>query len=334
MTANWIREVKLTLYSPFSRVRTSEDSLLANFNNAIDLSEFHFTFETRHSNFGTPDNSLFRIYNLADSTMTQVMEYCTIVLEVGYREQKDSEYDKESPEGEFSPTTKGILFIGDVIQYRRIRENTTDNVLEILAADSYEFYNYIFVNSTLRSVSFETQLDEIIKNDVDKSYIFSPQSFSQLPRGKSYFGLARDYLSEICSSYNSTWTIVDGSLQILPMHGVLPSEAIELSPSTGLIGRANQTLDGIEATCLINPNFKVNTKVKLREQYINDYPYSPDYGFIDLSQRKNIDGYYNVLAINSIGDTRGNDWYMHLTLALIDQSAAPRASIMDRRSFS
>ena len=58
------------------------------------------------------------------------------------------------------------------------------------------------------------------------------------------------------------WSIQYGSLIFLPKDKVLNDEAVLISQDTGMINAPEQTDDGLEITCLLNPALQIGGLVK------------------------------------------------------------------------
>lgn len=82
-----------------------------------------------------------------------------------------------------------------------------------------------------------------------------------------------------------------------------------------MIGMPVQTMDGVEVKCLLNPNLKVDSLIKIDEASIQKAKYSLTWDNVYerdrsiLDQHIAADGVYKVLWLSHSGDTRGNPWY-------------------------
>jgi len=109
----------------------------------------------------------------------------------------------------------------------------------------------------------------------------------------------------------------------------LPNEAVVLTSKTGMIGTPQQTAEGIEVKCLLNPNILVNGRVKLDNKAIArmkiDFwtPGSP----ANTPAQINNDGMYYVYVLEHSGDTRGLEWYSSMKLLTVDVSSNPLTSV-------
>lgn len=102
------------------------------------------------------------------------------------------------------------------------------------------------------------------------------------------------------------------------------SDAIVLSPSTGMVGVPELTMEGIVVKCLLNPNIKAGMRVQIDNSYITDtvvkkpmQPQTQDIKMPTLDAR----GVYKVLYVVNNGDTRGQTWYTEMICSAIDGTA-------------
>lgn len=275
---------------------------------AIDLSQMHFRFHVqRGDKNGIPNKADIRIWNLSDSTSKDIQkEFTRVVLQAGY------------------PGNAAVIFDGTIKQVRRGRDNATDTYLEIQAADNDRAYNFAVVKANLAAGSTPAHhVSKIVEAmnpyGVDIGYL-PPLPDLRLPRGKVMFGMARDYMRDVCRSSDTTWSVDQGKLQMLPLTGYLPGEATVLTSNTGMIGLPEQTEDGIKVRCLLNPGIKIGSKVWINNRSIQGFKatlsltdplFSADTYPAYVPSIQN-DGYYRVLVVSHSGDTRGQEWYSDL----------------------
>jgi len=138
-------------------------------------------------------------------------------------------------------------------------------------------------------------------------------------------------LRQEVATQGASWSIQNGQVKILPLDGYLPDEVVVLNGQTGLIGRPEQTVDGIRARALINPAIQVGGRVQIDNKAINQtLQQNPDGAPVPYNQWAGLqllaniatDGVYRVLVIEYDGDTRGPAWYMDLVLLAIDASTS------------
>lgn len=274
---------------------------------ALDLSELRFIFETKNADSQSPDNCSIRVYNLSDETSNKVQkEFTRVVLSAGYQN------------GPY-----GIIFDGTIKQFRRGRESATDDYLDILAADGDIGYNFGVVSNSLPAGSTPRQRVDAAIAAMPQMSAGSIMDFTGgiLPRGKVQFGMARDFLRRESESQGGSWSVQSGKIQIVPLEGYLPGDAVQLNSLTGMIGVPEQTDEGVKVTCLLNPKIRIGGLVQINNKDINKtIQANPDAAPIPFNQWTGIqllakittDGYYRVYACEHTGDTRGAPWYSTL----------------------
>lgn len=286
---------------------------------AIDLSALHFEFKTSNQDDESPSNCSIRVYNVKQDTINQITKddnFSRVVLQAGY-------------DGSI-----GVIFDGNIKQFRTGRLNQTDTYLDILAADGDLGYNFAVAGGSVAAGSPKDQIRNVIA-DAFKDYgVTLGQDLSQtggtLPRGKVLFGMARTFMRQYAESRGSTWSIQNGQIQIIPLKGYLPNELVELNAATGLIGVPEQTIDGVKVVMLINPRIVIGGLVHINNKLVNQtYQQNPNNAPIPFNQWANPqflanvsnDGYYRVYVAEHEGDTRGQKWYTNLTCLQVDISS-------------
>ena len=283
---------------------------------AIDLSELRFRFSVKRGDIQTPNTADIRVYNVSEQTAQGIeKEYERVVLQAGY-------------EGNF-----GIIFDGQIKQVRRGRESQTDTYIDITCADGDSAYNFSVSAFSLAAGSTPNDaVSEVLKDMTERgiSKGFIPDlPGNPLPRGKVFYGMSRDKMREIAKNTDTSWSIQDGKLQMVPLTTYLPGEVPVLTSATGVIGLPEQTQNGIRLKILLNPAIKIGQAVKLDNASIQKFKYSlsiPQEASNLLSEQSNKinnDGLYYVMIADHAGDTRGNEFYTDLTCLAID-AAVPR----------
>lgn len=291
--------------------------LVANDEEVLDLSNLRIQFSIKAAEVESPTNAWFRIYNLGETTIERIRrEYNRVVFEAGYGDNV------------------GVIFDGTIKQFRLGRIDGTTTYFDILAADGDIAYNNAVIAKTLAAGS--TIGDRVAANvaamrehGVQGQQVLLPETGGVLPRGKVLFGMSRLHLRTEAETAGATWNIQNGIVRIIPKKGYLPAQVVVLNGQTGLIGRPEQTVDGIKARCLINPNIKLGCRVQIDNEAINQtvrqdpnsapIPYDRWVG-LQLLANVAADGIYRVYVIEYEGDTRGQEWYADLTLLAIDST--------------
>jgi hypothetical protein len=315
----WQRRCSLMLFPAPPKAINNPSAFQAGAPEPLELSDMHVTFEVRAEDVQTPNNARIRVENMAHDTVSQIQaQYSRVVLQAGY----------------FNAPF-GVIFDGTIKQFAKGRSDAKTTYLDILAADGDLAYNYATVSTTLAAGSTPSQrmgmvVDALAAKGVKPGDVKIPNAGGILPRGKVLFGLARASMRQITQDQGATWTIVNGRLNVTPLDGYLQSEAVLLNAKTGLIGRAEQTEDGVRARCLINPRIRVGGLVQIDNASINVTEQAPEFALpvgqlpydryvgVQMFADVSADGLYRVYVIEYKGDTRGSEWYADLTLLAVD----------------
>jgi hypothetical protein len=301
-------------------------------NDGLDLSELQCQFTVRAWEKETPTAADIRIFNVKKETAVKMAkEFTRVVLKAGYESQF------------------GVIFDGTIIQYRRGRLSPVDTYVDITAQAGDGVHVFGTVSTTLAAGStpddrYKALLQSIQSDDVQQGYT-SPLQGPTLPRGRVLYGMTRDCLRDLGDQTQTNWTIHNGKLEMVARDGYLPDQAVVLTADTGMIGMPVQTVDGIMVRCLLNPLLRPNGRVQLNNASIQQARLSPDYKgiapfdantariagtgdqpqheFSPASPAADQDGIYGILAVDHVGDTRGNTWYSELACVVPAQQGTP-----------
>lgn len=293
--------------------------LLDGSDEALDLSDFHVTFEVRQEDEESPNNARITVENLSSDTVQAVQnEYSRVVLQAGYWN-----------------APFGVIFDGQIKQFHKGRSDAKTTFLDILAADGDMAYNYATLRQSLAAGSTPEQRVQAVvaamaPHGVQAGEVKIPGTGGILPRGKVLFGLAKAAMRQIVRDRGATWNISDGKVNVTPLDGYQEGEAVVLTRDTGLIGRPEQTEGGLRARCLINPRIRVGGLVKIDNASVNQTSQAQRfaipgaqlaydrYAGVQMLADVTADGIYRVYVAECVGDTRGQDWYMDLVLLAVD----------------
>lgn len=284
--------------------------LIGNKNNdGVDVSALRCTFKVTKTNAQTPNEAQIKIYNLTPETAARIKkEFTRVLLQAGY-------------ESNF-----GVIFDGTVKQFRIGRESGTDTYLEIQAADGDVAYNFAVVNTTLAAGSspndhINAAAGAMNSNGTKTGYIGNVGG-QKLARGKVMYGNAKDYMRQTAQNSNADWSIQDGKVQVIPIKGLLPTQAVVLTSQTGLIDTPKQSNDGIEAKTLLNPLLKIGGKVIINNSSIESAALSGGEKKEGDKKPAKIadDGAYKIIKIEYSGDSRGTEWYCNIVCIDVDET--------------
>lgn len=288
----------------------------------LDLSAFHIQFSIGQNDTETPNNAFIRVFNLSNDTSKQIQkEFTEVTLQAGYEQ------------GAF-----GIIFQGTIKQIRRGRLNATDTYLDILASEGDLGLNFGVVNKTLAKGA---TMDDQVKSyaaamDTSVGYTNYGVGNPKLIRGKVQYGMARDGMRNVARTTQTSWSIQNGKVQVIPFTGYAPGEAVKLNSASGMIGLPEQTQEGISVKVLLNPKIQIGTQVQINNASIQRAQFTLHFG-TTADQEKSIneallpslsdDGFYRVLVAEHEGDTRGQEWYTNLVCLTVNKTVAADKSV-------
>lgn len=290
----------------------------------LDLSALRIKFSVKRSDSMTPNTADIRVYNLAEETALKIRkEFTQVLLQAGYE------------------SNSGVIFQGNIKQVIIGRESATDTFIDIIAGDGDAAYNFAIVNTTLaKGSNLSNQVTAAIGAMSEKGVTaghLGDMPTEQLPRGKVMYGNAKNYLRNVAQTSESAWSIQDEKVTFIKKKGYLPGTAVVLNSQTGMIGTPQQTNEGVNVKCLLNPSIQVGGRFKIDsgsvlQQKLNLEQIAAARGDVhrinDLLPRGlSADGTYYILVMEMTGDTRGIEWYCNLIGILTDPSANPRNSV-------
>lgn len=274
---------------------------------ALDFSNMRIAFEVRQALDGQPTIAEVLIYNLSTETMNKFrgddQKFTSgqdFALYAGY-------------EGNL-----GLIFQGQVFQFRRGRESPTDTYLCIVAQNADVQHNFAIVKGNLAAGYTNEQRKQLIikafkDNGVENGYLAPAASEAKAPRGRTDLGLASQYLDEYADNNNQDWAYdSNGEITIVNRKQPPDAKAYVLSTANGLTGMPQLTASGLSAECLLNPKIKVGDQIQINESLVQTQNYDTGYGQQevdkDFKQAFGADGYYKVVGVSHAGDTRGDIW--------------------------
>ena len=260
----------------------------------IDVSTLRCTFQIEKSLSETPNYAEIVLYNLSAQTENSIIkEGAKVILEAGYR---NPQY--------------GLIFSGDIVQPLRGKEDNTTYTLTLISQDGDLFYNKGIINASFRAGQTTRDILENMtkqcSNALELGQISDNLSQTALPRGKALFGLTRDYFRQMAKSEQAAFYINNNKIDFV--------KAMDL-PTNGM---PEQTEEGIQATCLLNPLLDLNKMVAIDLYSIQRQKADRN------NELKNIEGsgVFKIIKIAHKGDTRGDEWYTEFT-AIAQTGAVP-----------
>ena len=274
---------------------------------AWDVSQLRCVFGVEKQLNSVSNISVLHVYNLSPQTESEIIKEANrLTIEAGYEAEEETTSNGKK-------TTKslqyGKIYDGDIIQVIRTKDNNVDYDLCLVCLDGEGFLHQGHIAVSLAPSSSPRQ---IVQTLADKSNhpikiekVSDNLQKTKLPRGKVLFGQPRDYLKSIAFENNGTFWVEDNKLKLEKMVDPVETEAIEMTPQTGLIGYPNMTNQGVELKCLLDPRVKLRGLIKINNESVRLQKIAIGSPIVPLDK----DGEYQVIKITHSGDTRGNDWY-------------------------
>lgn len=295
-----------------------------------DLDAIRVRFSIKKESAAQPNIATIRLTNqnrdLAKRLTEKDAEFTGVVIRAGYLDNE------------------GVIFDGDLRFAMFGRENPTDTMTTVLAADGGQGKIYGTVSQTLAPGStprdhVNVAIESLKKYGLDLGFVGKLVDLSKpvYPRSVALMGMAYKVLEDVAKSKGATVSTQNGLIEIATPDDAHADDAVVLNSDTGLIGMPTLTTGGVYARVLINPRLAVNKLVHIDQSLIqgllpeigpggiispSSKPGSPTYPFLAA------DGIYKIFKIDVDADTRGDPWYQDIMCLVPGQSSS--ASIYSR----
>lgn len=275
---------------------------------AIDVSQLRCVFSTKATTETAAQVCTLVVYNMNAATEKEV-------IEEGFQISIFGGYE----EGQY-----GQVYIGDIVQVFRNREDGINYRLEIVALAGWKklFANHI--RSTIAAGSKPRDLPQQIANasqeskeTIEVGEVSEELPDEALPRGKVLFGTPAKYLRDLCRWNDAIyWEGEDGKLTLETVEQDIPeNRVLVLTPTTGLVGTPAYTDNGIHMKILLDPRIKLRTMVKIDNEIIQRQALQIDAttgnsskDTLPQTQQFDKDGEYQIFSVEHKGDTWGDEW--------------------------
>ncbi len=253
---------------------------ISNDQETLSVEQLRVAFEIDKTINEKPNPAKIQVWNLNRDHINQLLsqDYKKVALSVGYGELRQ-------------------IYAGDITKIRIQREGL-DFVLTLECSDGHQAYTQSRAKTTLKAGATDKQIVEELQKTmlkVQAGAIDIPNQ-RKLPRGRVLSGNSRDILTKVARNNGADWSIQDGSLVFLPKDKVLNDDAVLISQDTGMINAPEQTDEGLELTCLLNPALQIGGLVRVESiiEYFN--------------------GEYKIVKLAHSGDGIGGDWHSKMTV--------------------
>lgn len=281
-TRQWIRTTRVVVGK----------QLNTNLNGGLSIDKLRVKYTVEKTLRGPPNTANILIYNLNQDHAGKIKnEFDDVIIDSGH------------------VGNSRIIFRGN-IKYPFHYRDTNDWITEIQAADGDKDYNAI-VNTTLAAgASADDAIDQVLASmpGVRRGTI-QVNPYRHL-RGRVLAGPARHVLDTIAREHGASWSIQDGSLDIIMADAALPIEALVVNGNTGMIGAPEVSGKGIKVRMLLNPQARVNGLIildnnNIKIQALQQYTNGPKVRDKQLA-RLDPDGRYKIYKLKHECDTRAD----------------------------
>ena len=264
------------------------------------------TFRIQNHGWEVPNFSEVVVFNMSPQTENLLIDAgARIIVEAGYKN------------GNF-----GAIYDGSIFQALWEKD---DNVTTKVTFRCIDAMDIIYDNHVEMVETMKYQKDMMLsmanksRRKFEIKKIASTLKNIELARGKVFFDSPAYYLRKFAQQSGTTVSTQRRDIYLVRPQDEVPEDvtkkALVLSPGEGgLIGFPQQTQDGVNFTCLLNPSLMVFNPepmmVKIDNAYIRQL--AVQYNSAGFS-RLDKDGIYKVIGVIHEGDTRGTPWYSHVT---------------------
>jgi len=257
----------------------------------LDVTALDLTFDIVKTSGREPNTAEVRIVNAGRDSRSR------IEAEDDQRLEVRAGYDEDPP----------LLFLGNARRVYTERRGT-ELVTTVQASDSGR---ELLVSRMCTAYAEGTPAVVVVRDainalgigegnisDFEDAYT-ARNGTNNFPDGFVASGQARRVLNGLVRAAGLRWSVQDGVLQLQRPGQPLQTQAVLLSPSTGLVGSPTRGAPErrqrpkVSAQALIQPEFYPGRRVVLQSS---------------------IEGTYEISKIKYTGDTRGQDWYATLEL--------------------
>jgi hypothetical protein len=292
------RKWKISIFTQPDANGNSQQIVLSDSTKEQTTGALRAVFEIDKPGWSTPNYSDITIYNLDTNGNIPFAQGQRVLVEAGY-----------------DTGAYGVIFDGQLFQPIWDRPEVVDYTLLLHCIDGMDKLDQNLINKSIGAgATYASQVKAIADNakmPLPIQFITPDLKVHQLPRGKSYFGDAKNYLDGVAKANNAQWWLEDGKLTLSQLTDISKEEALVYSPDTGLIGTPQQTQAGVLFKVCLDPRIKIRRpgmQIKLDNVLVRTMMVSQGLIASLLDQ----DFYCTIGRVRHIGDTRGGEgapWY-------------------------
>lgn len=282
----------------------------------------------------TPNFARIRVYNLSKETRNRLLATNTNPTPDNQHpsaQNPNHNFTKVVLEAGYVTGNRGVIFLGDILQFKFGNSRNVDSYLDIYAASGDVAYNSSVVNVSFPAGTTLQQEMQYYAKRMGVPLSKQTDDFLQATGGiqvnmrtKVAYGLTRSFVREVSSELGCRWSIQNDQLVLVPDTSFLPGAAVAINSKTGMVGFPEVTDNGITVRCYLNPLIEIGQRIQINNAELNQavlvnnfFPKVAPTFFASTAA----DGIYRVMVAECSGDTRGNDWFSDLTCLAVDSSS-------------
>jgi len=241
------------------------------------------------------------IYNLNEKTTNIILQQgMTVKLEAGYKNK----------------VSYGTIFEGTLFQptWERIDGITEKLTLHCIVGLVEGTNNFVSYNTraglTQRQIVSQMTKTPNIAYPLDTSNVKFENDIVAT-RGEVYFNQPFDYFADMAAQDTSNFWATNMAInirQLADQDSNIPT--LQISQQSGLIGTPQQTQDGVDIKMLLDARPILRQQFQLQPDAVVRQIPRIQGNYPTILDAK---GIYHIIAINHVGDSRGNEWYTYLT---------------------
>lgn len=277
---------------------------------ALDIGGLDATFNIEKNIQQDPNKCELRVFNLSQTNRKALQELQNVVVEIragykglqGIKTKADAQSINLNELPETNKDDEFLIFSGDIVQVYSQKEGP-DWITTLRTADGAASFQKSRFNQTYKT---SKTIGDIVTELLEETSLDTTDAIKKIQEG-SILGTARTVLNahtvqgsvhrELDKKFtelNVSGYIQDGAFVVLKQGETLGTEAVTLTPDTGLLGSPEVAQDGLlHCTSLIRPELILGHQLKLES----------------FSTK----GVYRIERIAYVGSTFSNEWYAEIT---------------------
>lgn len=267
---------------------------------AVEIEGLFIRFEINKEADSKPNEGTIRIYNLNESTETQIRQR-------GVRVRLLAGYD-----GDFA-----LVFDGDIRKVEKERHGVDRISVITIGGNVFRLTNAEFIRSYEGAVSLKT-----IVSDALPSFNLAQGAVDMLPDNVflhdfAWSGRTYDLLDRVLRPQGIQWYETDGEINF-SVNGATQDDLIYvINADTGMIGSPTIADNGLRVQTLLNPRLRITGRVRIESLVIDDAAAQNDVS----ARAGEYQGIYKITKILHTGDNRAGHYFSEAVVVPVGDNA-------------